>query len=79
MSILVKMSATLRKKAPDHDPATGLVIEADGLATVSDILARIGLNPNDAQIVIVNGVAADVATPVADGDRVGLFPSVSGG
>ena len=79
MPILVKLSATLRKKVPDYDPATGLSIEAGGLASVSDVLARLGLKPKDVKIAIVNGRSADMATPVAEGDRVGLFPAVGGG
>jgi molybdopterin converting factor small subunit len=48
-------------------------------ATVTDLCASIGLPPGVAGLVLVNGVHADAATPLRDGDEVSLFPPVGGG
>jgi molybdopterin converting factor small subunit len=48
-------------------------------ATVTELCASIGLPPGVAGLILVNGVHADAATPLHDGDEVSLFPPVGGG
>ena len=47
--------------------------------TVRDVVAGAGIPPEAVFIVIVNSDRADLDTELADGDRLGLFPAVSGG
>lgn len=79
MSLLVKLSASLRRFAPGYDPLQGLRLDyAPGL-TVAGVLARLDIAPAEVKIIMVNGVAAELERALADGDRVGLFPAVGGG
>jgi molybdopterin converting factor small subunit len=46
---------------------------------VRDVVAGEGIAPEAVYIVMVNNVRADLDAPLADGDRLALFPAVSGG
>jgi sulfur carrier protein ThiS len=79
MSISVKLSTTLRARVPGYDPLEGLELEhAPGL-TAAGIMERLGIPPAEVKVVMINGRSAAPQSPVADGDRVGLFPAVGGG
>ena len=53
------------------EPRTGL--------RVRDVVAEAGIGTKDVAIVMINGRGASLDSPLDDGDRVGLFPVVSGG
>ncbi len=74
MQVHIKCFATLS----DHTPADGvLALPAGG--TVENALAGIGLTAADVKLIFVNGRHAETATPLADGDQLGIFPAVGGG
>ena len=54
-------------------------VPVDEAATVADLCESVGLPAGVAGLVLVNGVHADAATPLRDGDEVSLFPPVGGG
>ena len=54
-------------------------VEARPGLTVKDVVAGAGIAPEAVYIVMVNNDRADLDTALADGDRLGLFPAVSGG
>ena len=54
-------------------------VEARPGLTVRDVVTGAGIPPEAVFIVIVNSDRADLDTELADGDRLGLFPAVSGG
>jgi molybdopterin converting factor small subunit len=43
---------------------------------VADLVDRLGFPPENVSRVFINGNKADLATPLADDDRVGFFPSL---
>lgn len=47
--------------------------------TVAALCAALGLPEGVTGLVLVNGLHADLATPLSDGDEVALFPPVGGG
>jgi len=47
--------------------------------TVQDLIAELGLPPQEVRIVFVNGLIRDLSHPLQDGDEVSFFPSVGGG
>ncbi len=75
MQIQLKLFATLRAYAPEN--AEAYPIEPG--ATVKDIIDQLGVPIEDAKLVFVNSTRRDFETPLADGDRVGIFPPVGGG
>ncbi len=48
-------------------------------ATVADVLAAVGVRPEDERIVGRNGSLAQDATPLADGDVISLYHPMGGG
>ena len=54
-------------------------VEARPGLTVRDVVVEAGVRPEEVYIVILNGTRVDLAAPLTDGDRLGLFPAVSGG
>jgi sulfur carrier protein ThiS len=54
-------------------------VEARPGLTVEDVVAGAGIRAKDVYIVLVNGERARLDSPLADGDRLGLFPAISGG
>jgi molybdopterin converting factor small subunit len=59
--------------------STEFQVEARPGLTVRDVVAGAGIPSEAVYIVMVNSDRADLDTPLADGDRLGLFPAVSGG
>ena len=75
MHIQIKLFATLLDKLPanaDQFPV------ADG-TTVGDLVAELDIDPKDAKLIFINGRKGELATVLAEGDRVGLFPPIGGG
>lgn len=75
MQIHLRLFATLRAHTPDNADAFPV---APG-ATVGDIVAQLKIPPKEAKLIFINGVRQDMATPLANGDQVGIFPPVGGG
>jgi molybdopterin converting factor small subunit len=79
MSILVKLSASLRNRLPGYDPHAGLEVPHRPGLTVGRVMEGLGLAPEEVKIMLVNGVSAEPGTTLAPGDRLALFPAVGGG
>jgi sulfur carrier protein ThiS len=79
MPLEIRLSATLRRQVPGYDPLLGLALAWEPNLRVEGLLARLGLDPGDVKIIMINGRAGGLRDPLAEGDRVGLFPAVGGG
>jgi len=75
MRITLKCFATLSR----FSPADAEAYAVDSGDTVAAVVARLGIPEEELKLVFVNGVHSPLSTPLADGDRVGLFPAVGGG
>lgn len=75
MNITIKCFASLSRFTPPDAEAHAL---APG-ERVADVVARLGIPPEDLKLVFVNGSHAELSHQLADGDRLGLFPAVGGG
>ncbi|MBL0712800.1 MAG: MoaD/ThiS family protein [Desulfosarcina sp.] len=75
MQIQLKLFATLRAYAPE-DTDTYPITPG---ATVKDIVARLEIPVRDAKLIFINGIRKNLEDPLADGDRLGIFPPVGGG
>ncbi|GFK94360.1 hypothetical protein NNJEOMEG_02204 [Fundidesulfovibrio magnetotacticus] len=75
MQITVKCFATL---AP-FQPADAEHVPLQPGETAKDVIARLGIEPDQVAVLFVNGAHAALDKPLADGDRVSLFPAVGGG
>lgn len=78
MKIEVRLYATLRRHQPQA--AAGLLtLEVAAGTAAGDLLPTLGIKPEEVHMFMVNGVSAAMDTPLADGDRIGIFPAVGGG
>lgn len=81
MSVLVKLSTTLRDHVPDYTPDPGMEVDisAHGELSAKALAALIGIPRAEIKIVMVNGRQSALSATVHDGDRVAYFPAVGGG
>ena len=79
MRIEVHLFATLLAYVPGARLGEPLVMDVDAGATVADVVAGLGVPPEEVAIVMVNGVHRDVEHVLAEGDRLALFPPIAGG
>ena len=79
MTVEVRLYAGLHAESIRSSGDVFSVLLAEG-ATLSDLLAHLGVSTGLVHLAIVNGrILHDHATHLADGDRVALFPPVGGG
>jgi molybdopterin synthase sulfur carrier subunit len=79
MNVEVRLYAGLRDD-PARASGDALSVPLTEEATLSDLLAHLGIQQDLVHLAIVNGrILYDRATRLADGDRVALFPPVGGG
>ena len=75
--IEVRLYGRLRRFAPESDPCSASILfvpHREG-ETVGTLVERIGIPAAElGSNLFVSGCYADLDTPVADGDRIGLFP-----
>ena len=82
MRVDVKLFASLRKKLPSISgrPAGKGTVELSDTATLTDLIHRLDIPPDLAQMVLVNGEQTrEFGHTLADGDQVSIFPPVAGG
>src|SRR5687767_14596 len=79
MQVEVKLYSLLRQHHPGPDRSTWLRVELPDGATVQDLAAQLQLPARLVTNAFVNEVHRPLVTPLHDGDRIGLFPQVSGG
>ena len=82
-TVTLKLFALLGAYLPPGSIANATRVEVGADATVAGVIARFGLRDKDCHLVLLNGmfISADAraATPVADGDVVGIWPPIGGG
>jgi molybdopterin converting factor small subunit len=47
--------------------------------TVADVIREAGIQGHQLYVMVINGHGAKPDSPLVDGDRLGLFPPMSGG
>lgn len=75
MQIQLKLFATLTT----HTPLDAEKYPITPGTTVKDIVLQLKIPLEYAKLIFINGIRQDIETPLADGDRVGIFPPIGGG
>ena len=75
MHVTIKCFATLSRFTPPDAEAFAITPGE----TVDDLVRRLGIPPGELKLVFINGTHVEPGAPLADSDRVGLFPAVGGG
>ena len=70
--ITVLLGGNLRKEAGEGRQE--FEVELTSGAQVEDLLSRLGLPQDRVKMIMVNGRGATLDIPIANGDRVALFP-----
>lgn len=76
MKITVTVFGELRRYLPDRDTVQ---VEVPEGATVTDVLARLGVPSDEVWMSAVNDVVVEADHPLAPGDRLEVFHPVGGG
>jgi molybdopterin converting factor small subunit len=74
-TIDLRLYATLGIHAPDN--AARFPIRKS--MTIEQLLDLLPLTIEDAKLIFVNGIRAELSTQLHGGERVGIFPPVGGG
>jgi molybdopterin converting factor small subunit len=70
----VKLNASLRKYDHTHSEHGLVPLELEEGSTVRQVIGELGIPPEEAKMVILNGKGATLDIQLSDGDRVALFP-----
>ena len=79
MSVLIKLSTSLRRHVPGYQPMPGLILDDAAGISLGELIARLGLPEKEVRVTMINGRHASWDRIINDGDRVGIFPAVGGG
>lgn len=79
MPLQVFLNASLRRHVPGYDPYRGITLDAPPGTTVSRVISRLGLPPEEVTLIMINGVRRPPEFPLQGDERVGLFPPIGGG
>jgi sulfur carrier protein ThiS len=83
MQVTVRLYAGLgRRRAANQGAWSDAALLEAALpvgATISDLIASLALPADEIKVIFVNGRVCPQTRPLADGDRVGIFPPIGGG
>jgi molybdopterin converting factor small subunit len=77
--VSVRLFATLRRFFPDYNPDKGIELDVVEGTTVESLIQTLRLPPNEARVVLINGISKKPTDPVKEGDQVSLFTPLGGG
>ena len=79
MRVQVRLFATLAVFLPPHGRDGVAEFEIPDGGTVADVTDRLGIPPDLARVVLVNGRDIGSQAPLNGGDIVTIFPPLAGG
>lgn len=79
MQVQVKLFATLRKYMPPGSRGDTLTVEVAEGATITDLVAALGIPLDHARMAVVRGEQLALDAVVPAGEEVNLFPPLAGG
>jgi len=84
MKITFKLFATLQHKLPPEAQAHAVAIDVDENTTIHQVLHQFTVTPEEAHLVLVNGIdfdcsSRDQAGVLTEGDVLAVWPEVAGG
>lgn len=79
MRVEINLFASLAKYMPEKTGGKPCGIDIDDGATIGTLLRNLMIPTDEIKLIFLNGVHADGAETLKDGDRVGVFPPIGGG
>ena len=74
MKLEIKLFASLQKFMPNAEN-----VDLDDNCTVLDLLKKIGINPSEVAIILVNGQHVELDQTLSEGETAAFFPPIAGG
>ena len=74
MKLEIKLFANLQKYMPSAEK-----VELDDNCKVIDLLKKIGINPSDVAIILVNGRHVELSQTLFEDETIAIFPPIAGG
>ena len=79
MKIQLNLFASLSQFLPDQkESGFSNLLEIEEGTTISNLLDRLKIPREQPKIIFLNGLHADEATVLKEGDRLGIFPPLAG-
>ena len=78
MRIEVHLYATLRRYAPSAADGV-LAVDLPEGCKAADAIAGTGVDAGEVHVLMINGVSGTPDQPLAQNDRLALFPQIGGG
>ncbi len=75
----VYVYAMLRRYQPGLRPGEAATLDLPEGATVTDLIAALGIPTGETKQTFVNGISRGPEWPIGEGDRVAVFPPIAGG
>ncbi len=79
MSLQIFLNATLRQYVAGYNPYQGLSLEVAPGTSVSQVIDRLGLPPQEVTLIMVEGRRQESDFTLQGHERLGLFPPIGGG
>jgi molybdopterin converting factor small subunit len=79
VQVEVKLFASLRRFRPPEAQGSTLIVELADDATVQNLLDKLGISNEEAEIILIKGLRAELSVPLKEGAQVSLFPMLGGG
>ncbi|MGH7303220.1 MAG: MoaD/ThiS family protein [Candidatus Rokuibacteriota bacterium] len=79
MRVEVRLFATLAQFLPSDGRDGATLLEIPDGSTVTEVTRRLGIPPDLARVVLVNGRDAGAEAPLTARDVVTIFPPLAGG
>lgn len=79
ITVTVKLYGALPERIADYDSKTGIVVRLDQGARVKELNNHLGLKPDDAGVVAIDGRVAGPDDPLSDGATIKIFQKAYGG
>ena len=79
MPLQVFLNASLRRYVPGYDPFRGISLEGASGTSISRVITRLGLPPEEVTLIMVNGRRREADFLLEGDERLGLFPPIGGG
>jgi len=74
MQITVKLHASLRPYGKSDSKDGLFPLETSEKATVREVIRELGIPPEKARMILLNGRGVDSESILSNGDRIALFP-----
>jgi len=79
MALTIFLNATLRRHVPGYNPYEGVRLRVSPNTPVSQVIAALGLPPEEVTLILVDGQRRSPEFLLSGGERLGLFPPIGGG